>query len=127
VAHDFGAMFGAVAGAADRRPKAYVLLAPTPHLSDWYLFNVQPASVEDYKKELAPLDPIRAVASLAPAPVFYQFASRDKYVPVPRPAELYDATKARKLMATYEAEHDLTPPEVGADRIAWLTKELGLR
>ncbi len=34
VAHDFGAMFGAVAGAADQRPNAYVLLAPTPRLSD---------------------------------------------------------------------------------------------
>jgi hypothetical protein len=126
VAHDFGAMFGAVAGAADRRPKAYVFLAPTPHLSDWYLFNVKPASVEDYKKELAPLDPIGAVGKLAPAPVFYQFATKDKYVPAPRPIEFYDATVTRKLMGTYEADHDLTPPEVSADRVAWLAKELKL-
>ena len=127
VAHDFGAMFGAVAGAADQRPKAYVFLAPTPHLSDWYLFNVKPASLEDYKKQLAPLDPIDAVGRLAPAPVFYQFAVNDKYVPPPRPAEFYDATQPRKLMATYAADHDLTPPEVGADRVAWLAKELGLK
>lgn len=127
VAHDFGAMFGAVAGAADGRPAAYVFLAPTPHLSDWYLFNVKPASLEDYKQQLAPLDPIDAVGRLAPAPVFYQFAASDKYVPAPRPAEFYDATKPRKLMATYEADHDLTPPEVGADRVAWLGQELGLK
>jgi dienelactone hydrolase len=127
VAHDFGAMFSAVMGAADRRAKAYVFLAPTPRLSDWYLFNVKPASVEDYKKELAPLDPISAVGKLAPAPVFYQFATKDKYVPAPRPQEFYDATAARKLMGTYEADHDLTPTEVGADRVAWLAKELGLK
>ncbi len=127
VAHDFGAMFGAVAGAADPRPKAYVFLAPTPHLADWYLFNVKPADVDAYKKELAPLDPIHAVGALAPAPVFYQFATKDKYVPAPRPQEFYDATKSRKLMGTYEADHDLTPPEVGADRVAWLAKELGLK
>jgi len=127
VAHDFGAMFGAVMGATDRRPKAYVFLAPTPRLSDWYLFNVKPASVEDYKKELAPLDPIGAVGKLAPAPVFYQFASKDKYVPLPRPAEFYDATSPRKLMATYDADHDLLPLEVAADRVAWLAKELGLK
>ena len=127
VAHDFGAMFGAVMGAADRRPKAYVFLAPTPRLSDWYLFNVKPTDVEAYKQQLAPLDPIHAVGKLAPAPVFYQFASKDKYVPLPRPAEFYDATPPRKLMATYDADHDLLPPEVAADRVAWLAKELGLK
>ena len=127
VAHDFGAMFGAVMGAADRRPKAYVFLAPTPRLADWYLFNVKPVSVDDYKQELAPLDPINAVAKLAPAPVFYQFAANDKYVPLPRPAEFYDSTKPRKQMATYDADHDLLPAEVGADRVAWLVRELGLK
>ncbi len=127
VAHDFGAMFGAVAGATDHRPKAYVFLAPTPRLSDWYLYNAKPADVDAYKKELSPLDPILAVGALAPAPVFYQFATKDEHVPSPRPQEFYDATKARKLLGTYEAGHDLTPPEVGADRVAWLAKELKLK
>lgn len=127
VAHDFGAMFGAVTGAADRRPKAYVFLAPTPRLSDWYLYNVKPANPDEYKQQLAPLDPINAVGQLAPAPVFYQFATKDEHVPAPRPQEFYDATKARKLMGTYAAGHDLLPPEVAADRVAWLAKELGLK
>lgn len=127
VAHDFGAMFGAVMGAADGRPKAYVFLAPTPRLSDWYLYNVKPANVDDYKKQLAPLDPINAVAKLAPAPVFYQFASKDKHVPPPRPAEFYDATAPRKQMATYDCEHEMLLPEIGADRVAWLAKELQLK
>ena len=126
VAHDFGAMFGAVMGAADGRPRAYVFLAPTPRLADWYLFNVKPASVDGYRKQLAPLDPVNAVPHLAPAPVFYQFAAKDKYVPLPRPAEFYDATVPRKQMATYAADHDLLPPEVGADRVAWLARELKL-
>lgn len=127
VAHDFGAMFGAVMGAVDQRPKAYVFLAPTPRLSDWYLYTAKPADVGAYKKQLEPLDPILAVGKLAPAPVFYQFATKDEHVPAPRPQEFYDATKARKLLGTYEAGHDLTPPEVAADRVAWLAKELGLR
>lgn len=127
VAHDFGAMFGAVMGAADRRPTAYVLMAPTLRLSDWYLFNVKPASPDDYKRQLAPLDPINAVAKLAPAPVFYQFAAKDKYVPRPRTAEFYDATAPRKQMATYDSEHNLLLPEVGTDRVAWLARELGLK
>jgi dienelactone hydrolase len=127
VAHDFGAMFGAVAGAADGRPKAYVFLAPTPRLADWYLYNVKPANPDTYKQQLAALDPVNAVGRLAPAPVFYQFATKDEHVPAPRPQEFYDATKARKLLGTYEAGHDLTPPEVAADRVAWLAKELGLK
>lgn len=127
VAHDFGAMFGAVMGAADGRPAAYVFLAPTPRLSDWYLFNVKPASVEEYKTQLAPLDPLGAVPRLAPAPVFYQFAAHDRYVPLPRPAEFYDATKPRKQMATYDCEHEMLLPEIAADRVAWLAKELGLK
>ncbi len=127
VAHDFGAMFSAVMGAADGRPKSYVLMAPTPRLSDWYLFNVKPASVEDYKKVLAPLDPLGAVSRLAPAPVFYQFAAKDKFVPWPRPVEFYEATAPRKQMTTYDCDHDLSPPVVGADRIAWLERELRLK
>jgi dienelactone hydrolase len=127
VAHDFGAMFGAVMGATDPRAKAYVFLAPTPRLADWYLYTAKPADLDAYKKQLEPLDPILAVGKLAPAPVFYQFATKDEHVPAPRPQEFYDATKARKLMATYDAGHDLTPPEVAADRVAWLAKELGLK
>ncbi|HYC72968.1 MAG TPA: hypothetical protein VEB66_17280 [Opitutaceae bacterium] len=126
VGHDFGAMFGAVMGAADRRPACYVLMAPTPRLHDWYLFNVKPADVDAYKAQLAPLDPIGVVGRLAPAPVFYQFAAKDKYVPMPRPTEFYDATRPRKLMATYDSEHALAPPEVAADRVAWLARELRL-
>lgn len=125
VAHDFGAMFGAVMGATDQRPTAYVFLAPTPRLSDWYLYTAKPADLAAYKKQLEPLDPIRAVGQLAPAPVFYQFATKDEHVPAPRPQEFFDATKARKLMGVYEAGHDLVPAEVSADRVAWLAKELG--
>lgn len=127
VGHDFGAMFGSVMGAADRRPRTYVLMAPTPRLADWYLFNVKPASIEAYKEQLAPLDPVNAVPHLAPATVFYQFAAKDKYVPRPRPAEFYDATAPRKFMATYDCEHEMLLPAIAADRVAWLERELGLR
>ena len=127
VAHDFGAMFGAVMGAVDHRPKTYVLMAPTPRLADWYLFNVKPASLDDYKKDLSPLDPVNAVPKLAPATVFYQFAAKDKYVPLPRPAEFYDATQPRKQMATYDCEHEMLLPEIAADRGAWLERELELK
>lgn len=126
VGHDFGAMYGSVAGAADGRPKAYVLMAPTLRLTDWFLFVAKPADVEAYKAGLAPLDAIDAVGRLN-APVFFQFAAQDQYVPPPRPTQFYDAAKPRKVMATYDTNHDLHLPQVAVDRVAWLAQELGLK
>ena len=38
VGHDFGGMYGALAGNLDRRPTQYVLMAATPRFPDWYLY-----------------------------------------------------------------------------------------
>ena len=39
VAHDFGAMFGALMANAETRPKAWVLMAGVPTLAQWYRFG----------------------------------------------------------------------------------------
>ncbi len=127
VGHDFGAMYGMMAEALDRRAKTCVFMAPTPHFVDWFLFRQQPKDLESYKAQLATIDPVLFVGKLAPASVFFQFASRDFYVTAEEAAEFYAATGPRKQMATYDAEHDLHKPEVAADRVAWLVRELGLK
>jgi dienelactone hydrolase len=127
VGHDFGAMYGMIASAQDRRAKAYVFMAPTPHFIDWFLFRQQPKDLEAYKLQLAAIDPVLFVPKLAPASVLYQFANKDFYVTADEATEFYAATDPRKFMATYEAEHGLHPPEVAADRVAWLKRELGLK
>lgn len=127
VGHDFGAMYGMMAEALDRRAKTCVFMAPTPHFVDWFLFRQQPKDLESYKAQLATIDPVLFVGKLAPAPVFFQFASRDFYVTAEEAAELYAAAGPRKQTATYDAEHDLNQPEVAADRVAWLMRELGLK
>src|SRR6266498_2476147 len=38
VGHDFGGMYGVLAGSLDKRPTHYVLMAATPHFPDWYLY-----------------------------------------------------------------------------------------
>ncbi|AOS44420.1 Alpha/beta hydrolase family protein [Lacunisphaera limnophila] len=126
VAHDFGAMYGMIAEAQDRRARTYVFLAPTPHFIDWFLFRQQPKDLAAYSAQLAPLDPVNFVGRLAPAPVFFQFAAKDFYVTAEEAAEFYAAAGPRKHMATYAADHGLHPPEVAADRMAWLIRELGL-
>ena len=127
VGHDFGAMYGALAGAADKRAKTYVFMTPTPHFINWALFGPKPKSPEEFKAQLAKIDPLIFVPLLAPASVFYQFGSKDGYVPAPQTLEFYAATGARKQMATYDAEHELHTPLDNADRKAWLMRELELK
>lgn len=127
VGHDFGAMYGAVMGAVDRRPTTYVLMAGTPHFIDWMLFARQPLAPEEYRRQLAPLDPVNFVAQLAPAPVFFQFASRDEYVPAEKANEFYAAARPRKQAATYDAGHDLRNADATSDRVTWLIRTLGAK
>jgi dienelactone hydrolase len=127
VGHDFGAMYGMIASAQERRAKTYVFLAPTPHFIDWFLFAQKPKDLEAYKRQIAAIDPILSVPGLAPASVFFQFANKDHYVTAEEAAEFYAAALPPKHQATYEATHDLHPPEVTADRMAWLVRELGLK
>ena len=127
VGHDFGAMYGMMAEALDRRARTCVFMAPTPHFEDWFLFRQQPKDLAAYKAQLAPIDPVNFVPALAPASVFFQFASKDFYVTAGEAAEFYAAAAPRKQMATYESDHDLHPPEVAADRLSWLFRELELK
>jgi dienelactone hydrolase len=127
VGHDFGAMYGMIAEAQDRRAKTHVFMAPTPHFVDWFLFRQQPKDLAAYKAQLAAIDPVLFVPRLAPASVFFQFADKDFYITADEAAEFYAAAAPRKQMTTYAAEHGLHPPEVAADRMAWLVRELGLK
>ena len=127
VGHDFGAMYGIVMGALDKRPITYVLMAGTPRFIDWFLFARQPKSPDEYRKQLAPLDPINFLPQLAPAPVFLQFAAHDEYVSADTAAAFYAAARPRKQTAMYDAGHDLQKPEVTADRISWLMRSLRLQ
>jgi dienelactone hydrolase len=127
VGHDFGAMYGMIAGGLDRRARTYVFMAGVPHFIDWALFARQPKDLAAYKQQLAGLDPVNFLPALAPAPVFFQFANRDEYVSAALAAEAYAAAGVRKQMTTYAAGHDLHTAEVAADRQAWLGRELELK
>lgn len=127
VGHDFGAMYGAVMAGVDRRAKTYVFMAGVPHFIDWMLFAAKPKDMAAYKAQMAPLDPVNYIGQLAPAPVFFQFASHDEYVSAAAAAEFYAAALPRKQMATYDSGHDLHKPEVTADRVTWLIRTLELK
>jgi pimeloyl-ACP methyl ester carboxylesterase len=126
VGHDFGAMYGLIAAAQDQRVRTCVLMACVPRLIDWFLYSRQPVDLVAYRQQLAPLDPIHFVPKLAPASVYFQFANQDEYVSPAQSAEYYAAALPRKQLTTYFAGHDLLPPEVAADRLTWLERELKL-
>lgn len=127
VGHDFGAMYGVLAGSADKRPSTYVLMAGTPHFPDWFLYypKLEGAEREAFKQIFEPIDPVALVPELSPAPVLFQFGVKDVHVPTKRAEAFFEAAAQPKEIFWYEAGHGLNE-NAANDRIDWLTSELSL-
>jgi dienelactone hydrolase len=125
VGHDFGGMYGALAGSLDGRPTHYVLMAATPRFPDWYLYGpkLEGEEREAFIRAMAPLDPIAHVSKLAPHPVFFQFGTDDPHVPRERAEEFQAAAAEPKQVRFYDAGHGLNAL-ASTDRRAWLSEQL---
>lgn len=125
VGHDYGAMFGA-ALVADKRPQAYVLMAPDATFSNWFIkYFVRGASKPELDAAFAPLDPVNNVGDAAPATVLLQFAKSDKYVPYYVADKLTEAGGDQAESKSYESGHELNDA-AREDRLAWLREQLAL-
>jgi dienelactone hydrolase len=127
VGHDFGGMYGVLAGSLDQRPTHYVVMAATPRFPDWYLYSpkLEGEAREAFIHQMSEIDPITHIQSLSPAPVFFQFATNDPHVPKEGAKEFFAAATEPKEMKWYEAGHALNP-DATLDRKAWLKENLGL-
>ncbi len=127
VGHDFGGMYGVLAGSLDQRPTQYVVMAATPRFPDWYLYSpkLEGEARETFIHQFSALDPISHISNLAPAPVLFQFATEDRHVPKERAEEFFNAAKEPKEICWYEAGHGLNE-DATADRKKWLKEKLGL-
>jgi dienelactone hydrolase len=127
VGHDFGGMYGVLAGSLDQRPTNYVLMASTPRFSDWYLYlpKLEGEAREAFIRQMSEIDPIVHAPNLSPADVFFQFATDDFHVPKERAEEFFAAAKEPKEVKWYEAGHGLDEDATN-DRKAWLKQKLGL-
>ena len=127
VGHDFGAMYGVLAGSVDPRPACYVLMAGTPRFADWYLYypRLEGAAREAFVARMAAYDPIGHAARLAPAPVLFQLGRDDPHVPKERGQEFYAAAGEPKQAMWYDAGHELNE-QAAEDREAWLCEQLHL-
>jgi dienelactone hydrolase len=126
VGHDFGGMYGVLAGSLDQRPTHYVVMASTPRFSDWYLYlpRLEGAAKEAFIRQLSELDPITHIPNLSPAKVFFQFANDDFHVPKERAEEFFAAAKDPREMQWYDAKHGLNE-QATQDRKSWLKQALG--
>lgn len=127
VGHDFGGMYGVLAGSLDGRPTHYVVMAATPRFPDWYLYapRLEGGAREAFIRQMAELDPITHISRLSPAEVLFQFATDDFHVPRERAEEFFAAAGDPKEMKWYEAGHGLNE-NATRDRKAWLRQKLGL-
>lgn len=128
VGHDFGGMYGILAGSLDQRPTHYVVMAATPRFPDWYLYlpKLEGEARETFIHRMSEIDPITHVPNLLPADMFFQFATDDFHVPRERAEEFFSAAQSPKEMKWYEAGHGLNEDAM-RDRKAWLKEKLGLK
>ena len=127
VGHDFGGMYGVLAGSLDKRPTHYVIMAATPRFSDWYLYmpRLEGEVRAAFISEMSAIDPITHIPNLAPAPVFFQFGDNDPHVPLERVDEFFNFANEPKENKIYQSGHGLND-ESTKDRRAWLKEKLGL-
>jgi len=133
VGHSYHATIGAFLSGVDRRAKAYVLMAGG--LSDEvdlkskefeaYRQKVGPEKVDAFVAEYKWLDQGKYVSHAAPAFVFMQFATQEKFL-TPEHTKLYDPYVSKpKLMLFYDAPHALNA-EARRDRVKFLMEQLKL-
>jgi len=127
VGHDFGGMYGVLAGSLDQRPGHYVIMAATPRFPDWYLYlpRLEGEAREAFVREMSEIDPIANVSRLVPASVFFQFGTDDPHVPSARAEEFFAQAKDPKAVKWYEAGHGLNESAT-SDRKQWLREKLRL-
>ena len=134
VGHSYHAMVGAFLTGADRRFKAYVLMATS--LSDEV--DLKTKELQDYRQKVGPekfdafiakyawTDAGKYVSQAAPAFVLIQFANQEPYL-TPDRAKLHAAVVSEpKQIKFYEAPHALNA-EARRDRIQFLVEQLKLK
>ncbi|HZB48236.1 MAG TPA: prolyl oligopeptidase family serine peptidase [Mycobacteriales bacterium] len=129
VGHDYGAMYGALLAAGDRRVSALAALAPDAAWESWFLaywLGYEGPAAEAYARLFAAVQPVDAMGAVATErPVLLQFADDDQYVDAAVRARFAAAAPAARLEVYRRAGHHLDLAAL-ADRTAWLDRVLRL-
>jgi dienelactone hydrolase len=134
VGHSYHAGVGGFLSGLDRRFKAFVLMAGA--LSDEA--DLKSEEYQQFRQKVGAdkfdafvtkydwSDPGRFVSHAAPATVFMQFASQEKFLTADRARQYAARVSEPKRFKLYEAPHALNA-EARRDRIAFLTEQLKLK
>jgi dienelactone hydrolase len=134
VGHSYNAEVGAFLSGIDRRFKAFVLMAGT--MSDEITFKAK--EMQDYRQKVGPekfdafvakyswLDQGKYVSHAAPAVVFLQYGSQERFLNAERDKEYAAVVSEPKRFKLYDAPHALNA-EARRDRIAFLVEQLQLK
>jgi dienelactone hydrolase len=137
VGHSYGAQWGAILSAVDKRMKTSVLMAGVAEMADIILRGGDPGLVElrksqpagrleKYAQATGDLDAIHFVGHAAPIPLLLQFANYEQYFDKTSMQHYSAAASEPKKVLYYDTGHDLNDPQALQDRYDWLAKHSGL-
>jgi len=133
VGHSYNAEVGAFLSGIDRRFKVFVLMAGAT--SDEVTLKTK--EIQDYRQKIGPekfdafiakyswLDAGKYVPHAAPAVIFLQYASQEKFLTPERDKEYAAVVSEPKRFKLYDAPHALNA-EARRDRVAFLAAQLQL-
>ena len=138
VGHSFGAQWGAILTAVDRRLQATVLMAGAAEEADLLLRSDNPRLVdlraslpkgqlETYVNALEDVNAINYVRHAQPIPLLLQFANFDQYFDRASMERYAAAATEPKTVLFYDSAHELNDAQAFKDRFDWLAKRLGFR
>jgi dienelactone hydrolase len=134
VGHSYNAEVGAFLSGIDRRFKAFVLMAGTT--SDEV--SLKAKEIQDYRQKVGPekfdafvakyswLDAGKYVSRAAPAMVFLQYGSQERFLTPERDKEYAGVVSEPKRFKLYNAPHALNA-EARRDRVTFLVEQLQLK
>jgi dienelactone hydrolase len=137
VGHSYGAQFGAILTAIDRRVKAAALLTGVPDNAA-FLVDSQDADAVAYRKRWSqeqiaryievnrPVDAIQWIGRVAPTPLLMQFAEFERSFDRSAMERFAAAAGEPKTVLWYPTGHELNDVRAAVDRAAWVTSRLRL-
>ena len=137
VGHSYGAQWGSILSAVDKRMKTSVLMAGVAEIGDILLRGDDPGMV-DFRKSRPPgqleryaqvtgdIDAIHFVGHAKPIPLLLQFANFEQYFDKTSMAHYAATASDPKKVLYYDTGHDLNDPQALADRFDWLAAHIDL-
>ena len=137
VGHSYGAQFGAVLAAIDRRVKAAALMAGVPDNATFlvesqdpdmvaYRSRSTPEQIRRYLQVNEPLDAITWIGKVSPTPLLMQFAELERAFDVRAMRRYVAAASEPKTVLWYPTGHELNDVTALRDRAVWVAERLGL-